>query len=43
MRVFIRKDILLETCKAIVMRLSDTAEGKRTKVTESKSEIYKVD
>ena len=41
MRVFIRKDSLLETCKA--MRLSDTAEGKRTKVMESKSEIYKVD
>ena len=43
MRVLIRKEILLETCKAIVMRLCDTAEGKRTRVRESKSEIYKAD
>lgn len=43
MRVLIRKESLLETCKAIVMRLCDTAEGKGTKVREGKSEIYKAE
>lgn len=43
MRALIRKESLLETCKAIVMRLCDTAEGKGTKFREGKSEIYKAE
>ena len=32
MRVYIRKEILLETCKKIVMRISDIAERERAKL-----------